>query len=469
MSQVSETVPITTSFLDIDEDDPARDVVGRPVDELPVRVQRLVESETQAATVRTAWFMLAIVGFLGLLYALSPKALDGMTAFKPVPVAVFLLIVVSLARLFAAYRGLMTRPAVTVFIIADFALFYGLIWSFHLQYEQPPAFYLKAPTFLFVFMLIAIQAMRLEPWSILVAGLVAAGGWAMMAVYAIRTTPEAITRDFTGYLTSNSILIGSEVEKIVAILLVTLALTLAVQRARRQLVAAAVGRTAREELSRFFPPEIAERIATGEHALEAGQGQVVRAGIVVCDIRGFTQLAARRHPADVMRILIDYQQKMGAVIAAQGGAIDKFLGDGVLATFGCTRGTATPAADALRAAVALVHAATRLRRKALAKYGEDIRIGIAVTVGPVLFGTVGDQERLEFTVIGEPVNLAVKIEKQNKALMSSLVTDQATFDAAVAEGFEDDGSFRVAPACGIDGVAEPIALIFRASPPEDEP
>ncbi len=447
---------------DLDDDEPVLSAPHRPVDELPPRVRRLVEAETRAADLRAAWFMLAIVGFLGLLYALSPKALDGMTELRPVPVAVASLILVSVLRLAVAYRGAMTTAAVVAFILADFGLFYGLIWSFHLQYGQPSAFYLKAPTFLFVFMLIAVRAMRLEPSSILLAGFVAAAGWVGMAAYALNEHPELVTRDFTAYLTSNAILIGAEVEKVVAIILVTLALTFAVRRARRQLVAAAVGRTAREDLSRFFPPEIAERIASGEEMLEAGQGEVRQAGIIVTDIRGFTGLAGRRAPGDVMRMLIDYQQKMGEVIAREGGAIDKFLGDGILATFGCTRETHAPAADAMRAGIALAKAAERVKAKAQRKYGEELRIGIAVTAGPVLFGTVGDDDRLEFTVIGEPVNLAVKIEKQNKALMACLVTDQATFDLAREQGFEDDGSFKVAPARGIDGVADPIVLIFRA-------
>lgn len=431
--------------------------------ELPPRVQRLVAAETRRADILAAWVVLSITGFLGLLYLVSPKALDAlMSEIRPVPIVVGLFIVASGVRLMLARAGKTGHGVAFAFILVDFGLFYGLIWSFHLQYHQPATFYLKAPTFLFVFLFIAVRALRLEPWSVVAAGLTAAVGWAAMALYAGLATPGMpVTRDFITYLTSNVILIGAEVEKIVAILLVTLVLTLAIRRARRQLVAAAQGRTAQEDLSRFFPPEVAARIASGEEQLTPGRGESKHAAVLVCDMRGFTAFASSQPPERVMGVLVEYQHRIGAIISAHGGAIDKFLGDGILATFGCTRTSETSAADALRAGLAVADEGVQFI--ASLNGAGPSGIGVAVTAGNVLFGTVGDEERLEFTVIGEPVNLATKLEKHNKRLGAVLITDGATFDLAVTQGFDADQALTRANQQSIEGSTEPLDLVYKCA------
>lgn len=441
--------------------DPLAALLARPLDELPARIRDLVEAETRRSDIVSAWVLLAIVSFLGLLYLVSPKALDGMTQLQPVPVAVGLLIAGSVLRLWLAYAGYTTKTVVFLFTIADFSLFYALVWSFHIQYGQIAAFSLKAPTFLFVFLLIAVRALRLEPMSVVFAGAVAAFGWAVLALLAIdQSPPGTITRDFTTYLTTNSILVGAEIEKIVAILLVTFVLTLAILRARRQLVAAAAGQTAREDLSRFLPADVANRITLGDERIVPGHGEIVSAGIVVSDIRGFTAFAGRHEPDRVMRLLLDYQSRFANIIAAKGGSIDKFLGDGILATFGCSRPIEMPAADALRAGLALAAEGRLLMEQSEARDQWPLVTGIAVTSGPILFGAVGNNERLEFTVIGEAVNLAVKLEKLNKALNAALVVDGATFAAALAQGFIDEGRFELAASRHVEGLSEPVDIYY---------
>jgi adenylate cyclase len=438
-------------------------IFARHSDDLPPRVARLVAAETRKADVLAAWVVLTITGFLGILYLVSPKALGAlMNEIKPVPIVVALFIIASLVRLWMARAGYTKRRVTFAFILIDFSLFYGLIWSFHLQYHQPATFYLKAPTFLFVFLFIAVRALRLEPWSVVAAGLTAAVGWAGMAAYAALSTPGMpVTRDFVTYLTSNMILVGAEVEKIVAILLVTLVLTLAIRRARRQLLAAAQGRTAQEDLSRFFPPEVAARIASGEEQLTPGRGESKHAAVLVCDLRGFTAFAATHPPADVMRVLVDYQRRIGAIIASHGGAIDKFLGDGILATFGCARPSETVEADAMRAGLAVADEGARFIAS-LNGMGPT-GIGVAVTAGNVLFGTVGDAERLEFTVIGEPVNLATKLEKHNKRLGAAFSTDGDTYAQALLQGFDTQTLLARADNQSVEGSATQLNLVYKSA------
>jgi adenylate cyclase len=406
---------------------------------LPPRVQALVDAEMQRADILGAWIGLVVAGFLGSLYLLSPKALDAIDTFQPVPSVVGVFLLVSLVRLRLAYRAPLSRLAQTLFILMDVTLLYILIWSFHIQYEQPPAFYLKAPTFLFIFLLIAVRTLRFEPLAVVIIGLTSAVGWALMTVYAIHETPEpALTRDFTAYITGNLVLVGAEVEKIVAVLLVTLVLSLAIMQGRRSLVRAVRGTTARDDLARFFAPEVAASITGRDDFLKPGFGEMRQGAVLVSDIRGFTGLAARRRPSELVNLLIAYQRRMGPIIKQHHGVIDKFLGDGILATFGCAMASNAPTADALRALVALRRAADAFSADMSRRLGEPIELGFALVGGEVLCGTVGDEERLEFTVIGEVVNRAVKLEKANKVLGTGAVVDARTFEAAVQEGFTEE-------------------------------
>lgn len=160
-----------------------------------------------------------------------------------------------------------------------------------------------------------------------------------------------------------------------------------------------------------------------------------------------------------MGFLIAYQHRMGTIVAAHGGAIDKFLGDGILATFGCTRPTDTPAADALRAACAIAEDAPEF----LASQGTATPrgVGAAVSAGNLLFGTVGDEDRLEFTVIGEPVNLASKLEANNRALGASVSIDGETWASALREGFADPGGFTLVMAAEVPGCPAPLDIHYR--------
>ena len=127
------------------------------------------------------------------------------------------------------------------------------------DHDQPPSFYLKAPTLLYVFIFIALRALRFEARYVLLAGVVAALGWGALILYGVFSDPDnmMITRDYIQYMTSNSILLGAEFDKIISILVVTLIIAVALQRAKGLLISSIKEQTAAQDLSRFFDPEIA--------------------------------------------------------------------------------------------------------------------------------------------------------------------------------------------------------------------
>ena len=206
---------------------------------LPERVSRAIRQQQDASERLIGWFQLAVVTIFGLLYAVSPKTFSADAPFAPVPWVLAIYLLFTLLRLGLAYRGSLPNSILYASVVIDMALLLGLIWSFHIQYLQPPSFYLKVPTLLYVFIFIALRALRFEARFVIVAGIVAALGWSLLAGYAVYATEQdMVTRDYVKYMTTNAILIGAEFDKIVSILTVTAIIAVAITRARGLLIRA---------------------------------------------------------------------------------------------------------------------------------------------------------------------------------------------------------------------------------------
>jgi adenylate cyclase len=428
---------------------------------LPVRIVTAIHDQQNMSERLVGWFQLAVVTLFGLLYTAAPKTFSTETTFELVPWVLSVYLFLTLMRLFIAYRSSMSDGMLYVSVVIDMGLLLAMIWTFHLQYQQPPTFYLKSPTLLYVFIFIALRALRFQARFVVTAGLVAAAGWIMLAVYAMNTAGgmKTVTRDYVYYMTSNSILIGAELDKVVTILTVTAILAVAITRARRLLVQAVTESAAVHDLSRFFSPEIAKKITAAEQAVKAGQGQVRNAAILMTDIRGFTRMAMIVEPDDLMNILADYQSKLVPVIQRHGGSIDKFMGDGILATFGAAVTTNTYAADALRAVDEIMAVTQVWQTECLAHEKPVPCVGAAVTTGRIIFGAVGDATRLEYTVIGDAVNLSAKLEKHTKKEgVRALCTVQA-YQKAVLQGYQPPAKRTTLNDRQVEGVEKPLDIM----------
>jgi adenylate cyclase len=431
---------------------------------LPVRVQATIREHEDRAERLIGWIQLVVVLTFATLYFLSPKTFAAHHTFEPVPWVIGAYVLFTGLRLFLAYRTSLPGWFLVLSIVTDMALLFGLIWSFHLQYEQPPSFYLKAPTLLYVFIFIALRALRYRASYVFLAGAIAALGWVALMLYAVSVDPRdsMITRDYVQYLTSNSVLLGAEFDKIASILAVTAILGVALLLGRLLLERAVVEGLAKQDLSRFFDPEVAARITAAGHELAAGQGEARDAAILNLDIRGFTALARDLAPDMVARLLTEYQAAMVPIIQRHGGTIDKFLGDGIMASFGAALPSGTYAADALRALIEALDAAEAWAKEAAEAGRPAIVVNGAVATGRVVFGAVGDENRLEYTVIGDAVNLSAKLEKHNKTLGTMGLTTAATLALARAQGHRPEIPPRQMPAARLDGVAVPLDLVVLA-------
>lgn len=427
---------------------------------IPPRLRGVIEQEHRQGELLIAWAQGALLLIWSALYALSPKALPSQAPFQPVPWTLAAYGAFILVRLMLIYRDRLADWYVALSIIVDIGVLMLLIWSFHLQYGQPPAFYLKAPTLLYVFIFIALRTLSFEARWVLLAGAVSAAGWGGLLLYAIAAQSDnpPVTHDYVHYMTSSSILLGAELDKIVSILMVTAVLALALWRTRQLVLRCVVDHAAANELSRFVARGLAQRIARAETPIEPGQAELRSAAALVIDLRDFTRISRQLSPEAVMQLLGEYQKSVIPLVQQNGGFIDKFLGDGILASFGAVTINDTYAADALRAVDAIaseleVWRATRIEAGLVAP-----SFGLAVSTGDVLFGAVGDRTRLEYTIIGDAVNFGARLEKHSKIERATAVTDSATFELARSQGYASTERWRYRLGREIAGVDYPVDL-----------
>jgi adenylate cyclase len=363
-----------------------------------------------------------------VLYTVSPKTSAG-TRFLPVPWVLCAFFAVTGLRLVLAYRRWLNPAFLIVGVCLDIALLLGLIWSFHLQYQQPAPFYLKVPTLLYVFIFIALRALRFEPTYVIAAGLSAALGWLVMLAYAATSGDMVLTRDYVRYMTSNSVLIGAEIDKVIAILAVTGVLALALARSRRILYRAVLDSVLAKDLSRFVAPEVAERISTSERGLRAGEGEVREASVLFTDIEGFSTLSEKVSPERLVMLLNEYFDAISGIVDRHGGVITQFQGDAMLITFNTVRDDPDHAAKAVRTAIEI----ERLTRERLFGGALRMRTRCGINTGRIVAGAVGSAERLLYTVHGDEVNIAARLEQLNKKYGTYVLASESTVRAAGAD------------------------------------
>jgi class 3 adenylate cyclase len=178
------------------------------------------------------------------------------------------------------------------------------------------------------------------------------------------------------------------------------------------------GRTYRDLLGLTASPAVAEQL---RRALEGGRvhldPQLATSTVLFCDIRGFTRLSESREPKYVIRFLNEYMQGIVKIIREHNGVVNKFVGDAALAFYGLLpdpRPPAESAGEAVTTALAMLDFLAELNRQRAERGEPALRIGIGINTGSVVAGMVGSDIRLEYTVLGDAVNVAQRLSDLNK-------------------------------------------------------
>lgn len=419
----------------------ARFIFGPKVKaDLPLRVKENIRQRQDEAEKLIGWVQLSLAVLMGVLWWVSPAPLSDV-AFHPVPWAVGIYGLFTVIRLVLSYRMSLPSWFLTVSIIMDVTLLMILIWSFHIQYMQPPSFYLKAPTFWYAFVFIVLRALRFEPRFVLITGGLVIVGRILLMVYVVTSIPEdrMITRDFVEYMTSNSILIGAEIDKLITIFLVTGLLGVASERARRSFIQSVSESIAAADLSRFVSREFANRITSVDHELKPGDGEEKVVTVMFTDIEGFSTLSEHMEPSELARTLNDYFEALSSVIDQHNGVINMFQGDAMLVVFNGLRAEPDHATQALNCAQEIV----RLCNSRTFGDGITLKTRCGINTGPVIIGVMGSADRMVFTVYGDNVNLAARLEQKNKEYGTYILASDQTRLLSAAGAYDFDLLGRV--------------------------
>lgn len=200
----------------------------------------------------------------------------------------------------------------------------------------------------------------------------------------------------------------------------------AVDELKRLHSAVVQSETSARTLRSYVPQGLAEKIASGEAGETMREEMVVT--VLFSDLRGFSTLAERMSPRDVADMVGRHLSAMAEVVHEHGGMVDKFAGDAVMAVFGAPQVQPDHAERALRCAMAMQARQLALNEEAAAHSEPSLFMGIGVNTGTVIAGTIGGAGRLEYTVMGDAVNVASRL--QGEALGGEILTTADTIDAA---------------------------------------
>lgn len=218
----------------------------------------------------------------------------------------------------------------------------------------------------------------------------------------------------------------------------------------------------RSALERFLSPEVVEMVVANPDIRLGGINQEVT--VMFADIRGFTTMSEDMEPARVVEILNEYFTRVTDVIFDNGGTLDKYIGDAVMAVFGAPISKGNDAAAAVNSAIQIQRLLVELNRDAAARQWPELRVGIGINTGSAIAGNIGSPRRLDYTVVGDTVNTAQRL-MTNTAGGQILISESTarkigkTFDLERLPELKVRGRSEAVPVFRVNWVAESAATV----------
>ncbi|NIA67642.1 adenylate/guanylate cyclase domain-containing protein [Pelagibius litoralis] len=299
---------------------------------------------------------------------------------------------------------------------------------------------------LYLYIWLALAAISYSPFLVIWTGVTTMAAWSL-ATWWVASLPETITevnqhlatpadplwvdQTFGMFFDPYFVSLTGWQNQVVLFLIATGLVAAAVWRSRNLLVRQARAERARGNLARFFSPNMVEQLAESDDALSEVRAQEV--AVLFIDLVGFTQHAESLAPTAVIELLRSFHQRSAKVIFDHGGTIDKYMGDGVMATFGTPNAGAKDALSALHCTCALRDTLREWNNDRRAAGEPALQTGIGLHFGPVVVGAVGDPRCLEFTVVGDTVNVASRLERLTRERNHPIIVSAATIEMAEAQ------------------------------------
>jgi adenylate cyclase len=333
----------------------------------------------------------------------------------------------------------------------------------------PTAFGYRFDAFIYFFVILAVGALAYSWRTVLSIGTWVAALWLVALVGVLlfgQRNPmlgDAAAAVFSNYpeifdkLDPNSAQISLRIQELVVFVIVAGILALKGWRSNQLLMKQALISAERANLSRYFSPNIVDVLASDDHDVGAVRNQDV--AVLFVDIVGFTEISERSTPHQVMDLLRRYLSLVEEAIFENGGTLDKYLGDGVMATFGTPEVRPDDAINALKAARQIVGRMEGLNRDSAAYGVPSLRVSLGLHFGPVIIGDVGPARRLEFAVVGDTVNVASRLESASRELSCRIVASNELIERARRSDPMDSSlfsGFRPASSVSLRGRKAPI-------------
>jgi class 3 adenylate cyclase len=222
------------------------------------------------------------------------------------------------------------------------------------------------------------------------------------------------------------------------------------RRRLRQQLDGATAELQRLQMSfaRFAPTAVVDGIAARGRSTDAQRKEVT---VLFGDLVGFTSLSERLDPEVLVAVLNEYFLRMSGAISEHRGHVAKFIGDGLMALFGAIEPNPWQADDAVHAALAMQRALAVYNQELCARALPTLRLGIGIHRGPAIAGVIGSNTLVEFTVIGQPVNLASRVERLTREHDAEIL-----ITPAVRDGLDPRFVLDELPARPVRGIAEPV-------------
>ncbi len=298
----------------------------------------------------------------------------------------------------------------------------------------PPAMQYQYDNFIYFFILLAGASLAYS-WRTLVAlGTWTTVLWAL-GLFWIMWQPHTLTEingKLIALLQDNPLLIpfvdlndphlGLRIQEMVVFLIVTFILALNGRRTKALLLRQAETLREHTNLARYFSPTVVEELSKNDQPLKEIRSQKI--AVLFVDIVGFTQMAQKMQAKQTIALLREFLGAMENEVFKHNGTLDKYLGDGLMATFGTPFPTNKDATNALACATSMISALDKINEKRIKQGKQKIRAGFGLHYGDVVMGDIG-ANRMEFAVIGNTVNAAARLETLNRKLASTLTVSDA--------------------------------------------
>ncbi|HNF27346.1 MAG TPA: adenylate/guanylate cyclase domain-containing protein, partial [Leptospiraceae bacterium] len=209
-------------------------------------------------------------------------------------------------------------------------------------------------------------------------------------------------------------------------------------------------------MERYLPPQLVSELYKKNASIEPG-GEMRKVTVLFSDIRSFTSISESMKPDEVVSFLNEYLSAMTDTVFHYGGTLDKFVGDAIMTVFGAPVERGDDAVRAVQTAVSMI--------KALAEFNRlhnhlkaPLEIGIGIHTGEVIAGNIGSEKRLDYTVIGDNVNLSSRIESLTKYYKCSILISQSTYDELEKESSAGTFAAREADNVTVKGRSKSIRI-----------